>query len=231
MRIFESRETASITQLKMTACRCGLISLAGIIAALLCACSSLSPDTGGPVLASTTAHASVEGGSPPASTKVAEATSAEHVAETADKDDHIRKGRSQLAKHQAEPAVATFTSVLATEPENIPALNGLGVALDMLGRHEEAQTAYRQVLAIAPGDLIASNNLGHSLTLAGRYTEAMSVLRPIALRESASPRARQNLAIAMALSGDRDGAAKLARVDLREEDVKLNLDMLAAVRR
>src|SRR4051794_15232935 len=171
MRIFESRETASNHQLKMTARGCGRISLAGITAVLLCACSSLSPDTGGPVQASTTAHASVEGGSPPASTTVAAAAPAEHVAETADKDDRIRKGRSQLARHQAEPALATFTSVLGTEPENIPALNGLGVALDMLGRHDEAQTAYRQVLAIAPGDMIASNNLGHSLTLAGRYAE------------------------------------------------------------
>jgi len=231
MRIFESRESASNNQLKMTARGCGRVSLAGIIAVLLCACSSLSPDTGGPVLASTTAHASVEGSGPPASTTVAAAAPAEHVAETADKDDRIRQGRSQLARHQAEPALATFTSILATEPENIPALNGLGVALDMLGRHEEAQTAYRQVLAIAPTDVIASNNLGLSLTLAGRYAEAMTVLRPIALGEDASPRARQNLAIAMALSGDRDGAAKLARVDLREEDVRLNLDMLTAVRR
>ena len=101
----------------------------------------------------------------------------------------------------------------------------------MLGRHEEAQTTYREVLAIVPADIVATNNLGLSLALTGQYTEAMSVLRPIALGDSASPRARQNLAVAMALSGDRDGAARLARIDLREQDVKLNLDMLAAMRR
>ncbi len=177
-----------------------------------------------------TARASVEGRNLPASTAAAEAP-ANQVAGMEDKDNRIRKARSELARHQAEPALAIFTSVLASDPENIPALNGLGVALDMLGRHDEAQTAYRQVLAIAPADMIASNNLGLSLTLTGRYADAMTVLRPIALGESASPRARQNLVIAMALSGDRDGAARLARVDLREEDVRLNLEMLSAMRR
>ncbi|WP_315756790.1 MULTISPECIES: tetratricopeptide repeat protein [unclassified Bradyrhizobium] len=228
MRSSEGRETAFNNHLKPSAGVCRRMALAGSIAGLLCACSSLSPDIGGPVPTPTTARASVEGRNLPASTAAAPAN---QVAGMEDKDNRIRKARSELARHQAEPALAIFTSVLTSDPENIPALNGLGVALDMLGRHDEAQTAYRQVLAIAPADMIASNNLGLSLTLTGRYADAMTVLRPIALGESASPRARQNLVIAMALSGDRDGAAKLARVDLREEDVKLNLEMLSAMRR
>ncbi|WP_316177761.1 MULTISPECIES: tetratricopeptide repeat protein [unclassified Bradyrhizobium] len=230
MRSSEGRETAFNNHLKPSAGVCRRMALAGSIAGLLCACSSLSPDIGGPVPTPATARASVEGRNLPASTAAAEAP-ANQVAGMEDKDNRIRKARSELARHQAEPALAIFTSVLASDPENIPALNGLGVALDMLGRHDEAQTAYRQVLAIAPADMIASNNLGLSLTLTGRYADAMTVLRPIALGESASPRARQNLVIAMALSGDRDGAAKLARVDLREEDVRLNLEMLSAMRR
>src|SRR5512140_1636014 len=175
MRSSEGRETASNNFLKTSAHGCGLMALTGIIAGLLCACSSLSPDVGGPVPASTPARVSVESRSLPASTTTA-AAPADRVAGIEDKDDRIRKARSELARHQAEPALAIFTSVLTTDPENIPALNGLGVALDMLGRHDEAQDAYRQVLAIAPADMIAGNNLGLSLTLAGRYADAMTVL-------------------------------------------------------
>src|SRR3954466_11032167 len=102
MRIFETRETGSNNSLQMTARRCGRISLAGIIAALLCACSSLSPDAIGPMPASTSAHASAEESSPLATSAAAPP---DHIAATAgDKNDPIRKGRDQLARHQAEPA-------------------------------------------------------------------------------------------------------------------------------
>jgi Flp pilus assembly protein TadD len=111
------------------------------------------------------------------------------------------------------------------------ALNGLGIALDTSGRHAEAQASYRRALAIAPEGVAARNNLGLSLGLSGNYDEAIAELRPIALGGGAVPRARQNLAVVLALKGDHDDAAKLARVDLREDDVQSNLKVLAMLHR
>jgi Flp pilus assembly protein TadD len=213
---------------------CGRGALAGMIAVLVTSCGALSPEMSAAILLpSAAAHAPVADANTPAE------TAAKNPAGLADQPAagsdgtavRIKNGRAQLARHEAEPARATFADVLTAAPASVPALNGLGVALDMLGRHDEAQTTYRRVLANVPDDIVARNNLGLSLTLSGRYGEAIAALQPIALGQAASPRARQNLAIAMALDGDRDGAAKLERLDMREEDVQINLNMLASMRR
>jgi Flp pilus assembly protein TadD len=219
MRLFDKSELGQICRRKAkgAAVACGRSALAGVIAVLVTSCAALSPE-----MSRETLHppADANAGLVDQPAAISDGTAAQ-----------IKNGRAQLAKHQAEPARATFADVLTAAPTSVPALNGLGLALDMLGRHDEAQTAYRQVLANVPDDIVARNNLGLSLTLSGRYSEAIAALQPIALGQAASPRARQNLAIAMALDGDRDGAAKLERLDMREEDVQVNLKMLASMRR
>ncbi len=204
-------------QLKSAAVVCGRSALAGMIAVLVASCGAVNPE-----LSQQISHPSSD---PNAGLANQTAAISDGVAA------QIKNGRAQLARHEAEPARATFADVLTAAPTSVPALNGLGLALDMLGRHEEAQTAYRAVLANVADDIVARNNLGLSLTLSGRYSEAIAALQPIALGQAASPRARQNLAIAMALDGDRDGAAKLERLDMREEDVQKNLNILASMRR
>ena len=84
-------------------------------------------------------------------------------------DAHYGLARAYLARNQLEQAAAEFQTVLAMEPRNIRALNGTGIALDLLGQGQEAQNAYRAALAIAPDDRAARNNLGLSLMLSGDY--------------------------------------------------------------
>ncbi len=84
------------------------------------------------------------------------------------------------------------------------------MALDLLGRHAEAQQSYRAALAVAPGSITAANNLAMSLLLAGRPAEARELLQALALRPAAPPRVAVNLAIARAAAGERDGTAGLA---------------------
>jgi Flp pilus assembly protein TadD len=55
-------------------------------------------------------------------------------------------GRVLLATDPASAEVA-FLAVLASEPGNIAALNNLGIARDLGGRHEAAQGSYRDALA------------------------------------------------------------------------------------
>jgi Flp pilus assembly protein TadD len=53
--------------------------------------------------------------------------------------------------------------VLAIEPNNVNALNNKGIALDKLGRHEEAIAYLNRALAIAPNNVNAPNYNGNVL--------------------------------------------------------------------
>ncbi|MDR3530981.1 MAG: SPOR domain-containing protein [Rhodopila sp.] len=94
-------------------------------------------------------------------------------------------------------AEAAFLAVLVREPDNVRALNDLGVARDMQGHHDEAQKAYRQALAVAPKDADVRTNLGLSLALSGDGAQAVQMLQPVAKAAEATPTQRANLALAM----------------------------------
>ena len=55
----------------------------------------------------------------------------------------IGLGRIRLAKDPAA-AEALFQQALNREPKDLTALNNLGIARDLQGRHADAQTVYRQ---------------------------------------------------------------------------------------
>jgi tetratricopeptide (TPR) repeat protein len=135
-----------------------------------------------------------------------------------------------LAQHKPAEANVEFYGALQHLPGDTRALNGAGVALDNLGRHEDAQLYYQRGLAIAPDDRTMRNNYGLSLALAGDYAQAVAVLRPLVDEPGATARNRQNLALALALSGNRAEAAKVARVDLDTASVNNNLRFYEALR-
>ena len=68
---------------------------------------------------------------------------------------------------EADPAgaEALFLAVLQHDARNAPALNDLGIAQDLQGRHAEAQESYRRALGVAPEMQAASDNLAKSLAL------------------------------------------------------------------
>lgn len=75
-----------------------------------------------------------------------------------------------------------------------------GVALDMLGRHAEAQALYRKVLAGNPGDSGATSDLALSLALSGHVSEASGVAAPLA--NDPSPRVKANFDVIQAAQGN-----------------------------
>jgi hypothetical protein len=79
----------------------------------------------------------------------------------------IGLGRLKLGK---DPATAErlFLAVLKRDPNDLTALNDLGIARDLLGKHAEAQTAYRQALAINADLESAKVNLALSMSLSGQ---------------------------------------------------------------
>lgn len=120
-------------------------------------------------------------------------------------------------------SIKLFQEVIAESGDH-RAFNGLGVALDMTGKHKEALAAYRAGLAKEPESLSLKNNLALSMAIAGKYDDAAKVLRNVASDPRATPRHRQNLALVYGLAGQETAAARVALVDLDGPSVKRNLD-------
>lgn len=108
--------------------------------------------------------------------------------------------------------------------------NGLGVAHDMLGEHEQAQKFYRRGLKLQPGDRRLQGNIGLSLVLTGSYEQAIEYLLRIAQAPGATVRNRQNLALAYGLAGRMAESAQIARQDLDELSVSRNLAYYTTLR-
>jgi Flp pilus assembly protein TadD len=124
-------------------------------------------------------------------------------------------GRIRLRTDPAG-AEAIFLRLLAADPLNAAALNDLGIARDLQGRHAAAQEAYAQAAAAAPEMAAAQVHMGLSLALSGNSSRAVDILRPLAASASATPRVRQDLAVALVVAGDDQGARQVLRTDLNE---------------
>ncbi|MCC6718507.1 MAG: SPOR domain-containing protein [Acetobacteraceae bacterium] len=114
-----------------------------------------------------------------------------------------------LIQTNPQAAEQVFAEVLQRQPGNAIALNNLGIARDLQGRHIEAQSAYRAARAADPKMTGASVNLGLSQVLAGDMSDAVRTLTPLASLPDASVAVQENLGIALAASGDTAGAARM----------------------
>ena len=138
-------------------------------------------------------------------------------------------GRVKLAS-DPQAAEALFLEALQREPRNAVALNDLGIARDLQGRHADAQEAYRQALGADSGMNGAQVNLALSMAMSGQSGEAIRLLRPLASDPNASPQVRHDLAAVLAMSGDRKGAEQILSKDLSPPEVKQALAAYAAAR-
>ncbi len=100
---------------------------------------------------------------------------------------------------RADPPAAekAFEAVLALEPTNAAALNNLGIARDLQGRHADAQAAYQQALAATPDAKDVRVNLGLSLALSGQADQAVSLLQPLAAEPGADKAPKAALTVAL----------------------------------
>lgn len=128
-----------------------------------------------------------------------------------------------LALAEPEKALQYADKANALAPRDHRVAVGRGVALDMLGRHAEAQDSYRGVLKDAPRNVAARNNLALSLAMTQQFDEAIEIMASMARSSNATPRIRQNLALIYGLAGDAQRAAALSRVDLDATKTDANL--------
>ena len=124
---------------------------------------------------------------------------------------------------QADPAgaEAAFLAALTEQPNDSAALNDLGIARDMLGRHADAQDAYRKALAVSPEATDVKMNLGLSLALTGDKDAAVGVLKEAAAVPAAVQNRPRELAADLAMAGDQTGASQVlsaGRLQPRDAD-------------
>ncbi len=142
-------------------------------------------------------------------------------------DAHVGLGRVRLASDPTA-AEALFLEALQRQPRNAVALNDLGIARDLQGRHDDAQAAYRQALAANPDMSAAQVNLALSLAMSGRSRDAVQLLRPMASNPGASRQLRHDLAAVLTMAGDKTGAERILSADLSPEEVRQALEAYAA---
>jgi len=139
----------------------------------------------------------------------------------------IGLGRLRLA---GDPTAAEtlFLEALQRQPHNAVALNDLGIARDLLGRHQDAQAAYRQAIGLEALMSGAQVNLALSLAMSGRADDAAPLLRPLASAPNASRKLRHDLAAVLAMGGDRSEAERILAQDLPPDQVNQALSIFAA---
>lgn len=135
-----------------------------------------------------------------------------------------------LAMNQTALAMQQLEAAVRSDPRDYRALNAMGVALDMQGRHVEAQERYTQGLQIAPENLSLRSNLGLSLAICGEAGPALDLLIPAASSRSADVRVRQNLAFAYAMAGDFEKSLQLSRRDVGEQEAQRQLSYFMQLR-
>ena len=129
-------------------------------------------------------------------------------------DAQLGLGRLRLAT-DPKRAEELFLRVLAKDPRDAAALNNLGIARDLQGRHSEAQKAYGEAIAANPDMRAAQVNLALSIALEGRTADAVRLLTPLGNSADATIRERHDLAAVLAMDGRVAEATRLLSPDLQ----------------
>lgn len=123
-------------------------------------------------------------------------------------------GRVALADGRPSDAMRYFSDGLRSFPDDTNLMNGLAVAYDYVGRHQDAQNLYRRILDRQPANRAVANNYALSLLLSGQRHDALDRLTRLAAGPTLLPQARFNLALAYGLDGDEDAARSLLQEEL-----------------
>lgn len=94
------------------------------------------------------------------------------------------------------------------------AYSGLGIAYELSGNHQAAQSAFDSGLAIDNNNIDLLSNKALSLAISGQEEAAINILMTIVVRPEAESQHRQNLALAYAFQGDSVRAWQIASIDL-----------------
>ena len=109
---------------------------------------------------------------------------------------------------QLEAAIAGYTSILVSFPEQFDTLHYLGVALAQANQKDSALVYLARAQAIKPTDASVNNHLGNVLTGLGRPAEAIERYQQAIALEPARPDCHFNCGVAWMALDRRDEALK-----------------------
>lgn len=92
-----------------------------------------------------------------------------------------------LEADRLDDALTRARAVLELSPEDVPALQAMGVALQRLARWNEAADVFARAAALAPRDVSLQIALAAALQDAGRYDDSLAVLRRAAATHPDEP--------------------------------------------
>lgn len=122
-----------------------------------------------------------------------------------------------LSIGQPDKALSHFAAVTALRPESASAWFNEGVALESLGRGEEAKARYVQALTRAPAYSPALNNLAALHLKEGRLADARAGFERAVSADPKNADAHANLALALAGTADTDAALTHVAVALQQK--------------
>jgi len=127
----------------------------------------------------------------------------------------LQKG---LQLHQAgklPEAGEIYKKILEADPENVDALNLMGVLLQAGGQLDTAIVLLEQATKLAPDYAAPLVNLGNALQLAGKAGEAVEAFEKAMALEPAQPEAANNLASALNDLGRHEDAVRACQAALK----------------
>ena len=142
-----------------------------------------------------------------------------------DENDEVKKqlGRLYLSTNQPDTAISIFEGIILVHKDDVRALSGLGVAYDIKGDHQTAQTYYQKALQVNEENNDVKSNMGLSLAFEGRYEESLKLLQPIGEALGATSKQRHNLALVYSLAGNHQKAQEIFSKDMTTSDIHENL--------
>jgi Flp pilus assembly protein TadD len=144
-------------------------------------------------------------------------------------DTSLELGKCYLATDQINLALRNLDDARSKTPNNWETHSLSGVALDYLGRYDEAFKNYEQALKVSPDNPTVLNNFALSQAVRGDLAAAIATLEKANDQPRAHPQIRQNLALLMAIKGDATAAERFSRKDLSPEMVRHNLRYFRAL--
>jgi Flp pilus assembly protein TadD len=130
--------------------------------------------------------------------------------------------QSSLDFGKAEDAAYALAGAEATGSTDWRFLSLVGVTLDTLDQHANAQSYYRKALALSPDNPKILSNLGLSYVLEGKPGLAEQTLRQAAAQPGADSRVTQNLILALGVQGKFEEVEQVSANDLPQAMIDAN---------
>ncbi len=140
----------------------------------------------------------------------------------------LEVARNDIARNQGFFALDPLKHAEALAPKDWRAPSLAGVALEQIGRLDEARAAWQDALKVSPNNASVLTNLAMSYVEKGDAASAEPLLRTAAAQPGATLITRENLALVLGLQGKTAEAEQLIRQDLPPELAEKNLAWLRA---